>query len=74
MLVLTRMRGEAILVGEARITIEAVRGDKVRLGIEAPRSIRIDREEIALAKQAEGRTEGTAPAARPAPGAGQARA
>jgi carbon storage regulator len=53
MLVLTRKRGEALLVGEARITIEAVRGEKVRLGIQAPDHIRIDREEVDAARTQE---------------------
>lgn len=48
MLVLARKLSEAICVGdEVRITIVEIRGGRVRLGIEAPRHIRIRRDEIA---------------------------
>jgi carbon storage regulator len=47
MLVLTRKIGEAIVIdGGIRITVTAIRGDKVRIGVEAPQDVRIDREEI----------------------------
>ncbi len=47
MLVLTRKQNEGILIGnEIRITLIDVDGDKVRIGIEAPRNIRIIREEL----------------------------
>ena len=47
MLVLTRKQNEGILIGnEIRITLIDVDGDKVRIGIEAPRSIRVIREEL----------------------------
>ena len=47
MLVLTRQRGETIIVdGNIIITIIEVRGDKVRIGIEAPRDVSVHREEI----------------------------
>ena len=47
MLVLTRKIGEAIIIdGGIRITIAAIKGDKVRLGIEAPSTVRVDREEV----------------------------
>jgi carbon storage regulator len=35
------------------ITVVAVEGSKVRIGIEAPRSVRVDREEIRARRQAE---------------------
>jgi carbon storage regulator len=45
MLVLTRKSGESILVGdEIRIRILKVNGSRVRVGIEAPTSLRILRE------------------------------
>lgn len=55
MLVLTRRQGEAIKIGD-NITVMVVdmRGDKVRLGVEAPREVRIDREEVAERRQANG--------------------
>jgi carbon storage regulator len=47
MLVLTRKRDEKIMIGDdIVITVVEIRGDKVRLGIEAPRDIRVDREEV----------------------------
>lgn len=48
MLVLTRHRNEQILIGDnVVITIVDIRGDKVRLGIEAPREIPVHRQEVA---------------------------
>ena len=47
MLVLSRQVDQSILVGEGvRITIVEVRGDKVRIGVEAPRSIAVHRSEV----------------------------
>lgn len=47
MLVLSRQRNESIMIGDdVEITIVDVRGDKVRLGITAPREIPVHRREI----------------------------
>jgi carbon storage regulator len=47
MLVLSRRIGETIVVdGDIRITVVAVTGDKIRLGITAPDSVCVDREEV----------------------------
>lgn len=47
MLVLTRRTDEAVLVGDTiRVTVLGIEGDKVKLGVEAPISIRILREEL----------------------------
>lgn len=47
MLVLTRKLDERIFIGDdIIITVVSVRGDQVRLGIDAPRHIRVDREEV----------------------------
>jgi cytosine deaminase len=47
MLVLARQRGESIMIGDdVEITIVDVRGDKVRLGIKAPRTTSVHRKEI----------------------------
>jgi carbon storage regulator len=47
MLVLTRRVGEQILIGEEiSITVVRIQGDKVRLGIEAPKSVAVHREEL----------------------------
>ncbi|VAX40566.1 Carbon storage regulator [hydrothermal vent metagenome] len=47
MLVLSRKKNESIIIGEnIVITIVEVRGDKVRLGIQAPREVPIHRSEV----------------------------
>ncbi|HKI37224.1 MAG TPA: carbon storage regulator [Gemmataceae bacterium] len=47
MLVLTRRIGEEIIIdGRIRVTITAVNGGKVRIGIAAPPDVRVDREEV----------------------------
>lgn len=50
MLVLTRKVGERILVGDdVVITVLDSRGDGVRIGIDAPRGVKIQREEVVRA-------------------------
>lgn len=52
MLVLTRRKAEQVMIGDdIVVTIVEVRGDKVRLGIEAPRNVGIHRKEVWLAIQ-----------------------
>ena len=47
MLVLSRKPGQEIVIGDnIRITVVAVRGEQVRLGIEAPRNVSVDRQEV----------------------------
>lgn len=47
MLVLSRHRDESIMIGEnIVITVVDIRGDKVRLGIEAPQEIPVHRQEV----------------------------
>jgi carbon storage regulator len=47
MLVLSRQKDESIMIGEnVEITIVDVRGDKVRLGITAPKEIPVHRREV----------------------------
>lgn len=47
MLILTRRPGEAIRIGdEVEIFLVAVNGNQVRLGIKAPKSVAVHREEI----------------------------
>jgi len=47
MLVLTRRVGEEIVIdGNIRITVSAVQGEKVRIGVTAPPYVRVDREEV----------------------------
>lgn len=54
MLVLSRQRDESIIIGDnIVITIVDIRGDKVRLGINAPTEIPVHREEVYEAIQRE---------------------
>ncbi|MEW6047143.1 MAG: carbon storage regulator CsrA [Bacillota bacterium] len=56
MLVLTRRVDESIMIGdEIRIVVVEVRGEQVKLGIEAPRSIPVHREEVYREIQEENR-------------------
>ena len=76
MLILSRLKDESIIIGDdVEITIVDVRGDKVRLGINAPRSISVHRKEIyeaiqrekaEKAKAAEAEAAGENPGERPA--------
>jgi carbon storage regulator len=47
MLVLSRKKNESIVIDDQiKITVVEIRGDKVRLGIEAPREVPIHRSEV----------------------------
>lgn len=52
MLVLSRKEGEKVMIGDNIVaTVIEIRGDKVRLGFDAPREIDVHREEVYLAIQ-----------------------
>ena len=52
MLILTRRVGENVIVGDdIVISVIEVRGDAVRIGIQAPRSVTVHREEVWLELQ-----------------------
>ena len=54
MLVLSRQRDESIIIADnIKITIVDIRGDKVRLGIDAPKEIPVHRQEVFDAIQRE---------------------
>ena len=54
MLVLSRQKDESIIIGDdVEVTIVDVRGDKVRLGITAPKTISVHRKEVYEAIQRE---------------------
>jgi len=56
MLVLSRHRDESIMIGDdIVITIVDIRGDKVRLGIQAPQHVPVHRQEVYDAIQRENR-------------------
>jgi len=47
MLVLSRKRDEQIVIGDnVKVTVVDIRGDKVRLGIEAPTDVPVHRQEV----------------------------
>ena len=59
MLVLSRHRDESIMIGDdVVVTIVDIRGDKVRLGINAPSEIPVHRREIHEAIQRENKRSG----------------
>jgi carbon storage regulator len=48
-LVLSRKQGESVVIGnDILVTVLEVRGDQIRLGIDAPRSITVHRQEVYL--------------------------
>ncbi|MEM9131566.1 MAG: carbon storage regulator CsrA [Actinomycetota bacterium] len=50
MLVLSRREGQSIVIGgEVVVTVVSIRGDQIRIGVEAPKSITIHRHEVAMA-------------------------
>lgn len=60
MLVLTRNANQSIMIGhDVVVTVLEVRGDQVRLGIRAPRSIDVHREEVYAALQRANRSAAT---------------
>lgn len=47
MLVLTRRRGEGVAIGpDIRVIVLGMKGGQVRLGIEAPRTVEVHRDEV----------------------------
>lgn len=60
-MILTRRPGETIRIGEdIWVQVIAVNGTQVRVGIQAPREIVVDREEIALKRAADANKRGAA--------------
>ena len=54
MLILTRKIGESLMIGaEVIVTVVAVKGNQVRIGINAPKAVEVHREEIYERVQAE---------------------
>ena len=59
MLVLSRRKDESIMIGDdVEVMIADIRGDKVRLGITAPKSIPVHRREVYNAIQAKKKAAG----------------
>ena len=68
MLVLSRKKDEALVIGDnIVVTVIEVRGDKVRLGIEAPKEIPVHRQEVYEAIQRENEIQRTNALEQPPP-------
>jgi carbon storage regulator len=60
MLILTRRVGETLMIGnEVTVTVVAVNGSQVRIGINAPKDVAVHREEIYRRVQQESADENT---------------
>lgn len=59
MLILTRKVGESVLIGDGiKVSILAVKGNQVRVGIDAPKDVSVHREEVRARLQAEAQNRG----------------
>jgi len=61
MLVLSRKKNESIVINnDITIVVVEIRGDKVRLGVEAPKEVPVHRREVYDAIKRSGQADGTA--------------
>lgn len=66
MLILTRRVGETLMIGdEVSVTVLGVKGNQVRIGVNAPKTVSVHREEIYQRIQREKSGDAPAPAAAP---------
>ncbi len=69
MLVLSRKKNESIIINDhITVTVVEIRGDKVRLGIDAPKDVSVHRREVYEAIQSQARRSEEAPSVAPEAG------
>jgi len=62
MLILSRRKDESVIIDDGiEISVVDIRGDQVKLGIKAPRDVKVYRNEVFQAIQAENRAAASAP-------------
>jgi carbon storage regulator len=62
MLILSRRKDESVIIdGRIEVAIVDIKGDQVKLGIKAPRDVKVFRQEVFLAIQAENKAAASAP-------------
>jgi len=62
MLILSRRKDESVIIDDGiEISVVDIRGDQVKLGIKAPKNVRVYRNEVFQAIQAENRAAAAAP-------------
>jgi len=67
MLILSRRKDESVIIdGRIEIAVVDIKGDQVKLGIKAPRDVKVFRNEVFQAIQAENRAAASSPADLPA--------
>ena len=60
MLILTRRVGETLMIGDnVTVTVLGVKGNQVRVGVNAPKEVSVHREEIYMRIQAEKNNSGS---------------
>ena len=71
MLILTRRVGETVMIGnDITVTVLGVKGNQVRVGVNAPKEVAVHREEIYERIKREEQAGGTGSANRPVTGSG----
>ena len=62
MLILSRRKDESVVIdGRIEVSVVDIKGDQVKLGIKAPKDVKVYRNEVFLAMQAENRAAASAP-------------